>query len=129
MTKYRSREQTETAQERAVRFANDVLQDSDLSDELALLSPEEYASRKGIVITNPERRTTNVANGNGTITKSDLQDMCDQVENILSAVYTPESSRADLVDAVSSALDVLAGDTADDEEPGDDTDDDDSDLD
>jgi hypothetical protein len=129
VTKYRSREQTETAQERAVRFANDVLQDSDLSDELALLSPEEYASRKGIVITNPERRTTNVANGNGTITKSDLQDMCDQVENILSAVYTPESSRADLVDAVSSALDVLAGDTADDEEPGDDTDDDDSDLD
>jgi hypothetical protein len=129
VTKYRTREQTETAQERAVRFANDVLQDSDLSDELASLTPEGYAERKGIVITNPVERRTNVATNGDTMTKGDLQDVCDQVENILTAAYTPEATRADLVDAISSALDILAGDAGDDTDTDDDMDDDDSDLD
>lgn len=129
MTKYRTREQTETAQEQAVRFANDVLGDSDLSDELASLRPEEYASRKGIIIlANPLERRMNVPNGNGsTMTKSDLQDICDQVESILADAYQPESDRATLVDAVANALSVLAGDAGNDDDG--DSDDDDSDLD
>jgi hypothetical protein len=32
-----------------------------------------------------------------------------EVTDILEAVYTPEASRADLVEAVSDALDILAG--------------------
>lgn len=64
-----------------------------------------------------------MANGSNSITKADLQDICDQVESILSAAYTPEASRSDLVDAVASALGILQGDTDDDGDADDDRDD------
>ena len=41
-------------------------------------------------------------------TKSDLQDTLDQIQDILEAAYTPESSREDLAAAVGDALDALA---------------------
>jgi hypothetical protein len=73
LKKYRTLEQTETAQARAVRFAENVLEDSDLADELESLTPEQYADRKGIVITN--QGEMKVANGNGDPrTKSELLD-------------------------------------------------------
>jgi hypothetical protein len=50
LKKYRTFEQTEAAQARAVRFAQDALENLDLAGELESLTPEEYADRKGIVI-------------------------------------------------------------------------------
>ena len=66
-----------------------------------------------------------MANGNST--KTDLQDTCDQVEQILSEVYAPESSREELAGAIGDALDVLENgpDAGDDDDT--DTDDDDTD--
>jgi hypothetical protein len=130
--KYRTREQTETAQARAVAFAQNVLDDSDLADDLESLTPEEYADRKGIVITNPlERTPTNMANGNGgngDMTKADLQDVCDEVQDILTDAYTPEASREELAAAIGDALDLLEnGPTDDTDTDGDDDSDDDTD--
>lgn len=69
-------------------------------------------------------------NGSGSMTKADLQDVCDQVQDILSDAYTPESSREDLAAAIGEALDLLekgpADDTDGDDTDGDDGDDDDS---
>jgi hypothetical protein len=81
LRKYRTLEQTETAQARAVRFAENVLGDSDLADELEDLTPEEYADRRGIVITN--QGEMKVANGNGNSdprTKAELLDEIDQLQ-------------------------------------------------
>jgi len=121
--KYLTREQIETAQARAVRFAENVLEDSDFADDLEALTPEEYADRRGITITDPlERRITNMANGNGnSMTKVDTKDVCDQLQDILSEAYTPEASREELAAAIGDALDLLENGPTDDT---DDTDDD-----
>jgi hypothetical protein len=127
--KYRTREQTEIAQARAVRFAENVLEDSDLADDLESLTPEEYSDRRGIIITNPlQGRITNMANGDGnSMTKADMQDVCDQVQDILADVYTPEASREDLAAAIDDALDLLENGLADDTDDTDGDEDDDTD--
>lgn len=51
-----TREQVEKRQVKAVRFAAAVLEDDDLADELESLSPQEYAERKGLLMTNPTRK-------------------------------------------------------------------------
>jgi hypothetical protein len=106
-------------QEKAVRFLRDVVGDDDRADEVEDESVEDYADRKHLVLKNPQRRTIDMANGD---TKADLQDAIDQAVEILSDVYTPESSREDLAAACGDALDVLAGDGGDDVD-GDDDDD------
>jgi hypothetical protein len=54
-----TREQVEGRQEKAVRFAEDVLDDPDLADELEGLTVEEYAERKGYRLSNPTRKVVN----------------------------------------------------------------------
>ncbi len=46
----------------------------------------------------------------------DLQETIDQASDILEDAYTPEASRADLVSAVSDALDLLSGAEEEEEE-------------
>ena len=48
----------------------------------------------------------------------DLQDTIDQALEILEDAYAPEATRADLVTAVSSAIDILSSDEDGDEEEG-----------
>jgi hypothetical protein len=87
------------------RFPRDVLKDDEQADEVEAESPESYADRKRITITNsPQRRRTNVANGNNdTMTKADLQDCIDQATQILTDAYIPEASREDLATAIGDA--------------------------
>jgi hypothetical protein len=113
-SKYRTYDQVASAQEKAVRFADHVLDDPDLSDDLESLSVEEYADRKGLVIMNSQRRITNVPT-NGVM-KDDLQDCVDQATDILTDAYTPEASREDLAAAIGDALDALSGDYDDDDD-------------
>jgi len=63
-------------------------------------------------------------NGNGSMTKADLADVCDQVQQILEDAYTPESSREDLAAAIGDALDLLENGPTDDGGGDDDQDDD-----
>ena len=97
------------------------MQDDDLADSLEEESPESYASRKRIVITdNPSRRNI-VANDD--MSKSELQDSVDQALDILQAAYVPESDRETLAQAMGDAIAALEGDL-DEDDDGDDTDDD-----
>jgi hypothetical protein len=50
--------------------------------------------------------------------KSDLEDMTDRAIDVLENAYTPESTREDLANAVSSALDILRGDDEDSDASG-----------
>jgi hypothetical protein len=47
----------------------------------------------------------------------------DQALEILEEAYSPEATRADLVAAVSAAIDVLSGEEEDEDEEGDEDDD------
>jgi hypothetical protein len=48
------------------------------------------------------------------------QETIDQARELLEDVYTPEATRTELVDAVSQAIDVLAGAEEEEEEEGED---------
>ncbi len=65
-----------------------------------------------------------MANGNGNTspTKADLQDQIDSAIETLEAAYVPESTREELVEAISSALDSLRGEDEDDDQDDDDLD-------
>ncbi len=59
---------------------------------------------------------------------ADLQGSIDEARQILEDAYTPEATRADLVNAVSQAIDALSDEDEDDEdEDVDDDQDDDTD--
>jgi hypothetical protein len=120
LKKYQTYDQVEKTKAKASRFAADVLQDDDLADSLEDESPESYAERKGITITdNPPRRNI-VANDD--MSKSELQDCVDQALDILQTAYIPEADRETLAQAVGDAIAALEGDL-DEDDDGDDTDD------
>lgn len=48
------------------------------------------------------------------------QDIIDNAVEVLEEAYTPEASRADLVNAVSQALDILSGEDEEEDENGED---------
>jgi len=52
--KTRTRKQVESAQRRAVLAAENLLQDYDRADEIAAMTPDEYAESKGFLISNPK---------------------------------------------------------------------------
>src|SRR5689334_6677220 len=100
-SKYRTREQVETAHQRAVRFAESVQQDAELADELASLTTEEYADRKRLQIINPYTTERNRAIMPKQPTRAELQGrieeleeenaaMAEQLDNI-AQIVTPES--------------------------------------
>ena len=123
LKKYQAYDQVEARKAKAVGFLRDVRQDDERADEVEADSPEDYAARKRITITNlSERRTTDVANGND-MTKRELEDAIDQATQILQAAYVPEASREDLAAAIGDALAALEGDVGDEDEDDDDDDD------
>jgi hypothetical protein len=88
-------EQVEAMQRKAVLFADNVLDDPDLADELEELSPEEYAERKRITVENPHKRTQVVIfnnplkKGKQTMalpTRAELQERIDELEEKLEAI-------------------------------------------
>jgi hypothetical protein len=109
-------DEVQKRQQKAINFARNYLQDDDLADRLESESPEDYADRKRLKISNSERRITNMADGD---TKSDLQDAIDAAVEALSSVYTPEASREDMAAGIADALDALDGGD-DDDDDGDD---------
>ncbi len=48
------------------------------------------------------------------------QETIDNAVDVLEEAYTPEASRADLVNAVSQALDILSGEDEEEDENGED---------
>ena len=124
MAKEITREQAERKKTQAAEFMDRIGQ-PDRAEEFEGMSVDEYAEHRGFRLTNPRRRTTNMAN---TTAESDLQDQLDDAIAALEEAYTPEASREDLAVAIGNALDILngedddSGDSGDDDEDGDDPD-------
>jgi hypothetical protein len=118
MATHVTREQAERKKQQAAAFMERIGED-DRADEFDEMSVDEYAEHRGLKIANPRRkaRKTNMA------TKSELQEMVDNVAAVLNEVYTPETTREDLAAAVGEALDILNGDD-DSDADADETDDD-----
>lgn len=140
-TKERTFQQVQATQRKAVRFAEDVLQDDDLADELFDMSVEDYAARKRFSISNPVvvRPTSSLANAAihtrrkltkmaSTVTKKELEDTLDQAGEIITSMLDPALTRVDLV-SYAQDLDALVNGTEyeeedDDEDSGEEDDDD-----
>jgi hypothetical protein len=123
-----TRDQAQSRKDKAVRFAENVLDEPDLADDIESEDLDSWVERKGIkLIDNPRERILKMANGNGgsDITKADLQDCVDEATSILEDAYTPEASREELAAAIGQALDILSGSEEDDEQDEDDQGDDD----
>ena len=114
-----TREQAELKKAQAADFMERI-GDSDRASEFDDMSVDEYVEHKGLRLTNParkrKRREGKMANG---FSKADLEDMVDNAIEVLDDACDVASSREDLANAVSSALDILRGE----DEEGDDSDD------
>lgn len=115
--KYRTIEQVETAQQRAVRFAQNVLADDDKAAELASLTPEEYADRKRIQIINPERNRPTMPKAP---TRADLEQRIEELEEENAQM----AERLDQISELSSGSDDEEDEEDEEEEEGGDQDDD-----
>jgi hypothetical protein len=120
MAKEITREQAERKRAQAATFMERI-GDSNRAEEFERMSTDEYAERRGLILSNPsyQRRRTPMAT---VTTKADLQDQLDQIADILDDAYAPERTREDLAAAVGDAFDIARGESADDSE--DDSDDD-----
>ncbi len=116
-----TREEAERKKAQAATFMERI-GESDRAQEFGDMSVDDYAEHRGLRLSNPAitRRRT-MASGN-TATKTDLQDVIDEVIDVLEDAYDPESSREDLAGAVGQALDVLRGEDEDEAGEDDDTD-------
>jgi hypothetical protein len=116
--KYRTIEQVATAQDRAVRFAQNVLQDDEKADELASLSPEEYAERKRIQIITPNPTERNRPTTMPKPTRADLEARVQELEEENSDLNERLDAIADLV-GTSEEADEDSDESDDDEEEDD----------
>jgi hypothetical protein len=126
-SKTATREQAELMKAKAGDFMERI-GDDDRASEFDSMNVDEYAEHKGLTLENPTRKTrkrkrkeTKMANG---YSKADLEDMVDNAIEVLDDACDVASSREDLANAVSSALDILRGEDEDDssDDPSDDDD-------
>ena len=97
----------------------------DRADEFNRLSVDDYAEGKGLRLSNPTtRERKNCMSTPQTETKADLQDRIDSAISTLEDAYIPESTREELAEAISDALDTLRGEEEDEDEVEDEEDDD-----
>jgi hypothetical protein len=131
-----TREQAELKKSQAAEFMNRIGQ-PDRADEFENMTVDEYADHKGLRLTNRSTKSTQRTKTKWRLpnmpntTKTDLQSQLDQINDILSDAYDPESSRADLAAAIGQALDTINADDDDDNDSdnGSDDSDDDNDAD
>jgi hypothetical protein len=113
-SKILTRAQAQSRKDAAVRFAENVLSDDDLADDIESESLDDWVARKRItLIDNPAKRSPKMANGNADQrTKAELLDEIDQLQQ----------DNADLQDALDAIADIVAppDDTGDDEDDDDD---------
>ena len=112
--KAKTSEQVEAMQRKAVRFAENVLEDDDLADELDALSVQEYAERKHLTIANPARREKPQLASTGT--KKELQDSLDEVGNQIMEMLDPSLTRKEIVERLQELDSFVNGDDEEDEE-------------
>jgi hypothetical protein len=122
MAKQVTHEQAERKKTQAAAFMERI-GEPDRADEFDDMSVEDYAEHRGLeLVSNPRRQERKTA----MATKSELQDQIDSIGEVLNEAYTPEATRAELAEAVGSALDIINGEDDSDETDDDAGDSDDS---
>jgi hypothetical protein len=122
MAKALTQDQAQRKKSQAARFMKRIGQ-PDRADEFDRMSVDDYAEGKGLRPSNPTtRERKNCMSTPQTETKADLQDRIDSAISTLEDAYVPESTREELAEAISDALDTLRGEEEDEDE-GDEDDD------
>jgi len=120
-----TREEAELMKAKAGDFMERIGQ-SGRAAEFDYMSVDEYAEHKGLRLKNPshktKRRLTMAAPG---YSKTDLEDQIDRAIEVLDDADDVGSSREDLANALSGALDILRGDDDDDDATSDEDEDED----
>jgi hypothetical protein len=122
--KSKTLDQVERMQDKAVQFLRDIVGDDDKADDFDEMTAEEYATHKGITISdNPEisRRSYPMADAS----KAELSNTLDDIQDVLDDALAPELTREELVAKVKEAYSLASGeDENEDETAGADEDDD-----
>lgn len=103
MKKRMSRHAAEVAKGRAERFLDNVLNDEDRADEISEMNVDEWAERRGVIITNPSKRSKPMATAK-TLQKLSKDELVDRVLEL-------EESNEELqeeVDTLSEKLDSIS---------------------
>ena len=103
-----TREQVEGRKEKAVRFTESVLGDSDRADAIRDESLEDYAERRRFEITNPTRRR-NVPRGSRDPHREQIKDLKEQIRDL-------EEENESLQDQLDSIAEIVAPDESEDDE-------------
>lgn len=119
MSKRRTLRQVETAQRRAELAARNLLQDDDRADEIAEMTPQEYAESKGISISNPHKKL----NQNGGLNMPTIRDLTATVREQKKQISELEGENQELQDRLSEIRGIVADDDFEDEDEFDDSDD------
>jgi hypothetical protein len=113
-----TREQAEAMKAKAGDFLERI-GDADRAEEFDAMSIDDYADHKGLTLSNPsrtsKRRQSAMARSSGP-SKADLENQLDEINDILSDAYDPESSREDMAAAIGQALDTLNGEGDEEDE-------------
>lgn len=122
-----TRSEAESKRQKAVDFLHRIGND-DEADRFDSMTAEDYAAHKGArLVDNPrtkKRRKKTMARRRDELEQA--QDDIGEVKSLLQSVYTPETGREDLAEAVGKALEVLEDyDAADNDDDGNADDDDD----
>jgi hypothetical protein len=109
MRKAKTLAQVAAMQKKAVRFVSDVLDEPEHAEEIEELSPEEYAERKRIRITNPrEKRGLN----HMAVSRPSRSKLEERIEEL-------EQENEALTEKLDSILDIASTDDASDDEDDD----------
>lgn len=104
------REQVESRKEKAARFTETVLGDSERAHEIRDESVEDYAERRKFEITNPTRR--------GIMPRKTVDDYREEVQDLKEQIRDLENENETLQDRLDSVADIVAPEEEEEEEEG-----------
>ncbi|HXX19972.1 MAG TPA: hypothetical protein VEJ46_11270 [Candidatus Acidoferrum sp.] len=105
-----TQEQTERKQAQAVRFAETVLDDPDLADDLESLTPEEYAERRGFqIVENPRRKEAK------PVARPTRQELEEENEQLWDTLESVRDQLDDMLESDGDGEEDQGGDTEDED--------------
>jgi len=103
-----TRDEVAARQAKAVRFVEDVVGDADLADEIADLSTDEYAARKGFTIVNPLIKGGRKSMATKRELQERVEELEDELEDAQEDLEQAETALAEIADKADSALEEEA---------------------
>lgn len=103
-----SRAQIEGRKEKAARFTETVLGDSERADEIRDESVEDYASRRRFEITNPTRRST--------MAKKTVEDYRAEVADLKDEISDLEQENESLQEQLDQVADIVSPEESESDE-------------